>query len=84
MHYGPVAIDPPTILAPMAGVTDRQFRLILRRVGGVGLVTMEFLSSEALTRGNDRTLEMLQFCDEERPISIQIYGSDPDRMAAAA
>ena len=84
LHYGPVAIDPPTILAPMAGVTDRQFRLILRRVGGVGLVTMEFLSSEALTRGNERTLEMMQFSDEERPISIQIYGSDPDRMAEAA
>jgi tRNA-dihydrouridine synthase B len=45
---------------------------------------MEFLSSEALTRGNERTLEMLQFCDEERPISIQIYGSDPERMADAA
>jgi len=84
LRYGPVPIDPPTILAPMAGVTDRQFRLILRRVGGVGLVTMEFLSSEALTRGNERTLRMMQFADEERPISIQIYGSDPERMADAA
>jgi len=84
LHYGPLKIDPPTILAPMAGVTDRQFRLVLRRVGGVGLVTMEFVSSEALTRGNARTLEMMQFSDEERPISIQIYGSDPDRMAEAA
>jgi nifR3 family TIM-barrel protein len=68
----------------MAGVTDRQFRLILRRVGGVGLVTMEFISSEALTRGNERTLQMMHFCDEERPISIQIYGSSPKRMAEAA
>jgi tRNA-dihydrouridine synthase B len=84
LRYGPVPIDPPTVLAPMAGVTDRQFRLILRRVGGVGLVTMEFLSSEALTRGNERTLRMMQFAEEERPISIQIYGSDPDRMAEAA
>jgi nifR3 family TIM-barrel protein len=84
LRYGPRAIDPPLILAPMAGVTDRQFRLILRRLGGVGLVTMEFISSEGLTRGNLRTLRLMHFSDEERPISIQIYGSDPQRMARAA
>ena len=84
MTYGAAIIDPPTVLAPMAGVTDRQFRLILRRVGGVGLVTMEFISSEALTRGNERTLRMMHYCEEERPLSIQIYGSDPRRMAEAA
>jgi tRNA-dihydrouridine synthase B len=84
LKYGNLAIDPPLVLAPMAGVTDRQFRLVLRRVGGVGLVTMEFISSEALTRGNERTLKMMHYCEEERPISIQVYGSDPDRMAEAA
>jgi len=52
LQYGTVTVDPPLVLAPMAGITDRQFRLILRRIGGVGLVTMEFISSEALTRGN--------------------------------
>jgi len=84
LSYGSISIDPPLVLAPMAGVTDRQFRLILRRVGGVGLVTMEFVSSEALTRGSQRTVEMMEFCEEERPLSIQIYGSDPHRMAEAA
>jgi nifR3 family TIM-barrel protein len=84
MRYGGVEFDPPLVLAPMAGITDRQFRLILRRVGGVGLVTMEFISSEALTRQNKRTLQMMHYCEEERPISIQIYGSDPRRMAEAA
>jgi nifR3 family TIM-barrel protein len=84
LQYGSVRIDPPLVLAPMAGVTDRQFRLVLRRVGGVGLVTMEFISSEALTRGNERTLRMMHYCEEERPLSIQIYGSDPERMAEAA
>jgi nifR3 family TIM-barrel protein len=84
LRYGALTIDPPTVLAPMAGVTDRQFRLVLRRVGGVGLVTMEFISSEALTRGNARTLRMLHYCDEERPLAIQIYGSKPARMAEAA
>jgi len=68
----------------MAGITDRYFRLILKRIGGVGLVTMEFISSEALTRGNRRTRDMMHFSEEERPLAIQIYGSKPDRMADAA
>ncbi len=84
LSYGAIEIDPPLVLAPMAGVTDRQFRLILRRVGGVGLVTMEFISSEALVRQNERTLKMMHYCEEERPLSIQIYGSDARRMAEAA
>jgi len=84
LRYGPVTIDPPLVLGPMAGITDRQFRLVLRRIGGVGLVTMEFISSEALVRGNPRTRTLMHYCDEERPISIQIYGSDPDHMAEAA
>ena len=84
LRFGPVPIDPPLILAPMAGITDHLYRLMLRRIGGVGLVTMEFISSEAITRGNARQLAKMFFSDEERPLSIQIYGSDVDRMAAAA
>jgi tRNA-dihydrouridine synthase B len=84
LRYGPVPIDPPLVLAPMAGITDRVYRLMLRRIGGVGLVTMEFISSEAITRGNARQLRKLVFDDEERPLSIQIYGSSVERMAAAA
>lgn len=84
MRIGPIELEQPLILAPMAGITDRYFRLILKRIGGVGLVTMEFISSEALTRGNRRTRDMMQFSEEERPLAIQIYGSRPDRMADAA
>jgi nifR3 family TIM-barrel protein len=84
LRFGTVPLDPPLILAPMAGITDHVYRLMLRQVGGVGLVTMEFISSEAITRGNARQMRKLLFSEEERPLSIQIYGSDPDRMAAAA
>src|SRR5499427_5485582 len=84
LRLGPVAVDPPLVLAPMAGITDHVYRLMLRRIGGVGIVTMEFISSEAITRGNARQLRKMVFSDEERPLSIQIYGSDPERMAAAA
>ncbi len=84
MRIGSIELEQPLILAPMAGITDRYFRLILKRIGGVGLVTMEFISSEALTRGSRRTRSMMHFCEEERPLAIQIYGSQPDRMADAA
>jgi nifR3 family TIM-barrel protein len=84
LRLGPLAIDPPLVLAPMAGVTDRDFRLIVRRIGGVGLVTMEFIASKALVRGVARTLDLMHFVDEERPLAIQVYGSEPDTMAEAA
>ena len=84
MRIGPISLEQPLILAPMAGITDQYFRLILKRIGGVGLVTMEFISSEALTRGNQKTRHMMQFAEEERPLAIQIYGSNADRMADAA
>ena len=77
-------VDPPLVLAPMAGITDRDFRLAIRRLGGCGLVSMEFVSSEGLVRQRPSALRMLQFVDEERPIAVQIYGSEPERMAAAA
>jgi nifR3 family TIM-barrel protein len=80
----PLAVDPPLVLAPMAGITDMTYRLLLRRIGGVGLVTAEFVSSEGLTRGNRRTERLLRFDPAERPLSIQIYGSDAARMAIAA
>ncbi len=84
LQIGRLAVDPPLVLAPMAGITDHVYRLMLRRIGGVGLVTMEFISSEAIVRGNARQLRKMVFGDEERPLSIQIYGSDPERMATAA
>lgn len=81
---GGLVVDPPLVLAPMAGLTDQDFRLLIRRIGGCGLVSMEFVSSEGLTRDNPRAWQLLRFDPEERPLSIQIYGADPARMAAAA
>jgi nifR3 family TIM-barrel protein len=84
LHYGALPIDPPLVLAPMAGVTDRDFRLIVRRIGGVGLVSMEFVSSKAILSGNDKTRQLMHFSEEERPLAIQIYGADVVTMARAA
>src|SRR5690349_17513561 len=68
----------------MAGMTDTAFRRLVKRHGGCGLVVTEMVSSEGLVRGIDRTLEYAEYTEEERPISIQIFGGDPEKMADAA
>jgi tRNA-dihydrouridine synthase B len=77
-------VSPPFGMAPMAGLTDSAFRRLVKRAGGCGLVFSEMVSSEGLVRGTDRTLEYVEFTEEERPVAIQIFGGDPARMAAAA
>ena len=84
MKIGAVDLVSPFAIAPMAGMTDTAFRRLVKRHGGCGLVVTEMVSSEGLIRGIDRTLEYAEYTDEERPISIQIFGGDPDKMAAAA
>ena len=79
-----VDLPSPFAIAPMAGMTDTAFRRLVKRHGGCGLVVTEMVSSEGLVRGIDRTLEYAEYTEEERPISIQIFGGDPDKMAAAA
>jgi tRNA-dihydrouridine synthase B len=84
MKIGSVDLSPPFALAPMAGMTDTAFRRLVKRRGGCGLVVTEMVSSEGLVRGIDRTLEYAEYTEEERPVSIQIFGGDPEKMAAAA
>jgi len=84
MQIGPLSIAPPFALAPMAGMTDTAFRRLVKRRGGCGLVVTEMVSAEGLVRGIDRTLEYAEYTEEERPVAIQIFGGDPQKMAAAA
>ncbi len=79
-----VTLPSPCGLAPMAGMTDTAFRRLVKRHGDCGLVVSEMVSSEGLVRGIDRTLEYAEYTEEERPVSIQIFGGDPFKMAAAA
>jgi nifR3 family TIM-barrel protein len=65
-------------------MTDTAFRRLVKRHGGCGLVVTEMVSAEGLVRGIDRTLEYAEYTEEERPISIQIFGGDPVKMADAA
>ena len=80
---GNIKIDQPAILAPMAGVTDHPFRLICKRLGA-GIVYTEFVSAEGIIRENEKTLDMIRFVDEERPIGIQIFGDNPKTVGLSA
>jgi len=84
MKIGSIDLAQPFALAPMAGMTDTAFRRLVKRRGGCGLVVTEMVSSEGLVRGIDRTLEYAEYTEEERPVSIQIFGGDPQKMADAA
>lgn len=86
---GRVSVAPATVLAPMAGVTDTAFRRLIRKQGGCGLLMTEFTSSHGVVhsvraRKSTRTFRYLYFELEERPISAQLFGSDPEVMADAA
>ena len=84
VRIGNTPLDAPLGVAPMAGMTDSAFRRLVKRQGGCGLLVTEMVSSEGLVRGIDRTLEYAEYTQEERPISIQIFGGDPVKMAEAA
>src|SRR5437773_2864721 len=84
VKIGDLTLRSPFVVAPMAGMTDSSFRRLVKRHGGCGLVVTEMVSSEGLVRGIDRTLEYAEYTEEERPVSIQIFGGDPEKMAAAA
>ncbi len=81
-----VIIDPPLILAPVAGHTDSLFRQVIKSLGGCGLVVSELVSTEGMTRQRHQARASYLTCFEEieRPVSIQIFGSDSARMAEAA
>ncbi len=82
-QIGKVKIDTPIMLAPMAGVTDYAFRILCREQGA-GMVYSEFVSADGIIRENAKTLGLIHFSDEERPIGIQIFGSDPEVMSKAS
>jgi len=83
MKLGNLNLSGRVILAPMAGVTDSSFR-ILARSFGAALTHTEMISADGLVRQNTNSLRLLYFKEEERPIGVQLYGSDPEKLASAA
>ena len=77
LTIGNVTLDNPYILAPMAGVTDLPFRLLCREQGA-GLLCMEMVSAKAISYNNRNTKALLEIHPQEPPVSLQLFGSDPD------
>ncbi len=82
LKLGPHLVDPPVVLAPMAGVTNAAYRTLCREQGA-GLYVCEMITSRGLVEGDETTLSMLVFDPEETVRSVQLYGVDPDTMARA-
>ncbi|MBX5467011.1 MAG: tRNA dihydrouridine synthase DusB [Firmicutes bacterium] len=83
MQIGTLTIDPPVLLAPMAGVSNRAYRLIARRQGA-GLCVTEMVNANALLHQSRKSASMMDLDPEEAPVGVQIAGSDPETMAEAA
>lgn len=83
LRIGDLQIWPPIVLAPMSGVTNRTLRALYKPFG-FGLTVTEFVSSNALQHGNERTMEMIDQHGVEKPVATQLWGSDPALMAKAA
>lgn len=83
LKIGNVELENNIFLAPMAGITDKPFRMIAKEYGP-GLVCTEMISSKGLYYNDDKTKLLLDTDGEKRPISIQIFGSDPETMGYAS
>ena len=83
MKIGCVETDNFTVLAPLAGITNLPMRLLAKRAG-CGLVCSEMISSNGLVYRSGKTVQLLESISEEKPLSVQIFGSDPQIMADAA
>lgn len=83
MKIGSLQLANPVILAPMAGITDLPYRLIMKRFGA-SLVFTEMVSANGLCYSGTATRELLRSVPEERPLGVQLFGDDPQRLAEAA
>ena len=83
LWIGNVKLENNLALAPMAGVTDLPFRVLCKEQGA-GLICMEMVSAKAIYYNNRRTEELLEVAEEERSVSLQLFGSDPDCISEMA
>lgn len=83
-YVGDIRIDPGVVLAPMAAVTNGPYRRLTKRIGGPGLLVTELISTEAIKYKSKKTMSMFGVTEDQRPIAVQLFGSEPQVMAEAA
>jgi nifR3 family TIM-barrel protein len=84
LRLGSLTLPSRFVLAPLAGYTNLAFRLAVREQGGLGLATTDLVNARALLVRSRKTLDLIQTCPEDRPLAVQIYGSNPQEMRDAA
>jgi len=84
LTIGDVALPTNLLLAPIAGYCDVSFRLVARSCGGVGLACTDLLCPEGVLRENKRSMELAATCPDDRPLAMQLYGGDVDKLCDAA
>ncbi|HEY6627733.1 MAG TPA: tRNA-dihydrouridine synthase, partial [Acidimicrobiia bacterium] len=82
LRIGPLTVELPVVLAPMAGVTNAPFRRLCREFGA-GLYVSEMIGARGLVEGDEKTLALAAFDADESPRSIQLYGTDPGSLGEA-
>src|SRR5262245_2017741 len=84
LTFGPLRLASRWLLSPLAGFTNLPFRRIVREIGGVGLATTDLVNARGLLAESAKTRELIATCPEDQPLAVQIFGSEPEIMAAAA
>src|SRR3989440_6338307 len=84
LQIGGLRLASRYLLSPLAGYTNLPFRLAVRELGGLGLATTDLVNARALLSASRKTMELIETTLADRPVAVQIYGTNADEMAAAA
>ncbi len=84
LAFGPLRLATPFLLSPLAGYTNLPFRLVIRELGGVGLCTTDLVNARSLLEKNAKALKLIESSAADTPLAVQLFGSVPAEMAAAA
>jgi nifR3 family TIM-barrel protein len=84
LTVGNLPLATPLLLSPLAGYTNLPFRLVIRELGSVGLCTTDLVNARSLLEKNGKALKLIESSPADRPLAVQLFGSDPGEMRAAA
>jgi tRNA-dihydrouridine synthase B len=84
LMFGNLGLPTPLLLSPLAGYTNLPFRRVIRELGRIGLCTTDLVNARSLLEKNRKALKLIETCAEDSPLAVQLFGSVPEEMAAAA
>jgi len=84
LDFHTLSLSTPLLLSPLAGYTNLPFRLVVREIGGVGLCTTDLVNARSLIEKNHKALKLIESSPADQPLAVQLFGSVPEEMVAAA